>query len=81
MTHRYADGSTDADRIAARLRNSGVGGGTNPTAHVQTGSGPQRVHHNLHQPSGQAHDTPRGEVPQGRDILRDFGKDSKGGGR
>lgn len=76
MGETKLSGPDMATRVAKRLRNSGEG--ANPTVHTQTGNGPTRVHHNLHQPSGQAHDGGGGkEIPKGRDILRDFGGESK----
>jgi hypothetical protein len=54
-------GKPQAQRIADRLRNSGDG--SNPNEHTVHGSGPTRVHHNIHhsghfvQPGTQAKST------------------------
>jgi hypothetical protein len=45
---------SDAERIQKRLRNSGVGEGSQlkPDVTVTTGNGPQRTIHNLHRSAG-----------------------------
>ena len=41
-------GATPEARIANRLRNSGVGSGTNPDTIVQNGNSPNRTFTNIH---------------------------------
>jgi hypothetical protein len=41
-----------AERIAKRLRNSGVGSGTQPDVTVQTGNSARRTFHNVHHSAG-----------------------------
>jgi hypothetical protein len=45
-------GGTPEARIAARLRNSGAGSGTNPDVITKQGEGPTRVHTNIHHGTG-----------------------------
>jgi hypothetical protein len=49
-------GPSMEQRIADRLRNSGVGGGTQPDKTVQTGNSARRTFHNLHNSAN--HSTP-----------------------
>jgi hypothetical protein len=44
--------SSMAERIAKRLRNSGVGGSTKPDVTVQTGNSARRTFHNIHHTAG-----------------------------
>jgi hypothetical protein len=59
-TSHHAGGTPEA-RIANRLRNSGEG--SKPNVHTQHGTGPERVHHNIHHsghyvdPATAAHET------------------------
>jgi hypothetical protein len=49
----HPSGGTPAERIAYRLRNSGVGGTTQPDVTVLTGNSARRTFHNLHNSAGQ----------------------------
>lgn len=73
---RY-NGKGPAERIADRLRNSGVGRGTTPDVTVQKGNSPGRTFTNVHHSAGHHGTDPNPGMTQGRDILRDYGKESK----
>jgi hypothetical protein len=77
MAAEVRQSKSTEQKIADRLRNSGEG--SNPNVHTVHGSGPTRVHHNIHhsghyvQPNTQAKET------DGRVASHDSSK-SQGGG-
>jgi hypothetical protein len=50
MAQEVYSGKSCEQRIADRLKNSG---GEGATHHVQVGTGPTRVHHNIHEKGAQ----------------------------
>jgi hypothetical protein len=63
MAHEVYSGKSCEQRIADRLKNSG---GEGATHHVQVGTGPTRVHHNIHE-YGAQHNHGSGRMGQ-RDV-------------